>query len=352
MRGANFSQYKAFIPGEIFTASDANSMQSTIISNLDLSGIGSYFTNNTEFGTTADPYPSGSPSIPSTALVWAHYVHYQFLQLLTKIATLTGGTVPTYWWEDPVSDTISLSDSVTSKSADYILTAANCNGRTTFTNSAAVKFTLPAATAGLMVEFEINHSGGIKFARTGSDTFSIGVTTGLTACPVGGTAYDVIVGGKYKAICLVAGVWTLRRYGVQPRFLASITTDYTINSGADRLVAFDIEEVDNNAEYDNATNYKYTPLIPGIYDVTIQCEISAFPVSFSSLKAFIDGASFKSLRCDNPGASTIRLPVTIHFEYVFTGTTYLQAYANFGTTAVIQSGGATDAAFSAIRRAD
>ena len=50
-----------------------------------------------------------------------------------------------------------------------------------------------------------------------------------------------------------------------PYFHVYLGSDQSVSSGATHKVAFDTEVYDSNSDYDNSTNYRYTPTIAGKY---------------------------------------------------------------------------------------
>lgn len=163
-------------------------------------------------------------------------------------------------WKYLSINSTNVSDSITNITGDTTITAAQMTGRIRFYNSAQAAITLPAATAGLTAEFEINHSGGIRFIRNGSDTFACGGTSSLTAMPAGAT-YDIVVGGLYELTCYVAGVWTVKRRGVQPTFVLHKTDTQSVGTTFEK-VTFATEILDNGSIVSSS---RATPGISGIW---------------------------------------------------------------------------------------
>lgn len=101
-RGADFAQHKTYIAGETITASDRNADSSTILNNLDGSGVGSYYQNAAEMIATSDPYPGGTEAVPANLLTWQQQIQYQVLAILQALDSSI-----TKWVEDaPLAGTI------------------------------------------------------------------------------------------------------------------------------------------------------------------------------------------------------------------------------------------------------
>ena len=74
-----------------------------------------------------------------------------------------------------------------------------------------------------------------------------------------------------------------------PTFSAYRSSNQAITGGVTTKVAFDTEEWDTNSNYDNATNYRFTPTVEGYY------QISSFVFSaYSATTAEILTALYKN----------------------------------------------------------
>jgi len=67
---------------------------------------------------------------------------------------------------------------------------------------------------------------------------------------------------------LPAATGTVMVSGNMPAFSATSTTLTTVTTATFTKIAFQSEEFDTNSYYDNATNYRFTPLIAGYYQVS------------------------------------------------------------------------------------
>jgi len=57
--------------------------------------------------------------------------------------------------------------------------------------------------------------------------------------------------------------------GNMPAFSAYLSTNQTISTGTDTKVQFNTKTFDTANAYDNVTNYRFTPLVAGYYEVTV-----------------------------------------------------------------------------------
>ena len=57
-----------------------------------------------------------------------------------------------------------------------------------------------------------------------------------------------------------------------PAFRVYLTTDTTISDNTDTKIPFDAVRYDVGGYFDNVTNYRFTPLIAGYYNITMGCQ--------------------------------------------------------------------------------
>ena len=55
--------------------------------------------------------------------------------------------------------------------------------------------------------------------------------------------------------------------GTGPAFSAYLSADQSVSSGVVTKIQFDTEEFDTNNNFDNATNYRFTPTVAGYYQI-------------------------------------------------------------------------------------
>ena len=55
-----------------------------------------------------------------------------------------------------------------------------------------------------------------------------------------------------------------------PAFLATLSADQSISNSTLTKVQFNTEVFDTNSNYDNATNYRFTPTVAGYYQLNLQ----------------------------------------------------------------------------------
>ena len=144
-------------------------------------------------------------------------------------------------------------------------------------------------------------------------------TTTLTPAAVSGTT----------TLTLPATTGTVMVNG--PAFSAYANTAQTITSNVFTKIQFNTEEFDTNSNYDNATNYRFTPTVAGYYQV----QVSLLPNTTTTQTAvaiYKNGAQFKLA---NITAASVSAVATALIS--MNGTTdYLEGYAYLvGTTPAI-----------------
>lgn len=135
-----------------------------------------------------------------------------------------------------------------------------------------------------------------------------------------------------------------------PRFSAyASAAAQAVTSGVNTKVQFNTEEYDITSAYDNATNYRFTPLVAGYYQVTVK--VFAGSSSFSALQALLykNGALFKAGSRVPATAANANHGSIVVAEVFMNGTTdYLEGYVNaVGTSPNVLGGNSYDTYFQA-----
>jgi hypothetical protein len=95
-------------------------------------------------------------------------------------------------------------------------------------------------------------TNGLKLISDGSSEIQI-QSNGVTVATINSSGLSMNTG-------------TLAGNG--PTFSAYRSTNQAITGGVTTKVAFDTEEWDTNSNYDNATNYRFTPTVAGYYQIS------------------------------------------------------------------------------------
>lgn len=125
-----------------------------------------------------------------------------------------------------------------------------------------------------------------------------------------------------------------------PAFSAYLNTNQSISSATQTKIQFSVEEFDTNSNYDNSTNYRFTPTVAGYYQITIGSDIAvgSGTISGSQLSIYKNGSRFKTSGGIYGAASEVYL--TCSALIYFNGSTdYVEGYAYIsGTSPVVYSG--------------
>jgi hypothetical protein len=100
----------------------------------------------------------------------------------------------------------------------------------------------------------IQDTAGNNIINESSDTITIGASGDTITIPSGAT---------------ISNLGTASGFGGAntPAFLATLSADQSISDNTLTKVQFNTEVFDTNSNYDNATNYRFTPTIAGKYFV-------------------------------------------------------------------------------------
>ena len=136
-----------------------------------------------------------------------------------------------------------------------------------------------------------------------------------------------------------------------PAFSAYRSGNQTPSSNTWTKVQFQAEEFDTNSNYDNATNYRFTPTVAGYYQVNAILDLGGSGVSFTLSAFYKNGSQFKNIGYISNSAEIIHTGSSLIY---MNGTTdYLEVYVYItassptiygATTAVVFSGSLVRAA--------
>ena len=129
-----------------------------------------------------------------------------------------------------------------------------------------------------------------------------------------------------------------------PAFSAYLGSTQTVTSGANVKVQCNTEEFDTNSNYDNATNYRFTPTVAGYYQVNARTDNGSSTngsqctaVIYKNGSAFKTGVQFSLTSAQYAEGANVSCLV-----YCNGSTDYIEFYVNVtGTVAAISAGAAT-----------
>jgi len=134
--------------------------------------------------------------------------------------------------------------------------------------------------------------------------------------------------------------------GNGPAFSAYRNLNQSISSSTWTKVQFDTEEFDTNSNYDNATNFRFTPTVAGYYQVIVNLSVAPSGNINSSMAAiYKNGSKFKSSQQLVTSNGSNWAAVTA-LMYLNGSTDYIEGYV-YGTTSPIVAGSSTDTFFQA-----
>lgn len=118
--------------------------------------------------------------------------------------------------------------------------------------------------------------------------------------------------------------------GNGPAFSAYVASNQSISSSTNVKIPFNTEEFDTNSNYDNATNYRFTPTVAGYYQIN-----SAIGSIAGSTRAFAmiykNGSEFKR---GNDSSASVNSVALSSLVYANGSTDYFEIYlyTNVGGT--------------------
>lgn len=169
-----------------------------------------------------------------------------------------------------------------------------------------------------------------------------------------GTVTGISAGGLPDAIItqpdLAANV-----AGNGPAFSAYNNANQSITSATWTKVQFQVEEFDTNSNFDNATNYRFTPSVAGYYTVTAALDIYAGGTSITNtlIAIYKNGSGAKRGYGASISATEVYTPVAA-LIYLNGSTDYVECYVNAtsaGSITVSNGGGVTSYFQASLARA-
>jgi hypothetical protein len=155
----------------------------------------------------------------------------------------------------------------------------------------------------------------------------------------------------------LSGVLTLQQNGVSlpnggvaPAFSAYASSNISIPNNTFTKVAFQTEEFDTNSNYDNATNYRFTPTVAGYYQVNSQIAWGVTTTTSGTIIAiYKNGTRFKDgsgIIGSNVWGNQNNVACLISMNG---STDYIEVYAyqNSGGAVNVNSGGPNNTYFQA-----
>jgi hypothetical protein len=114
--------------------------------------------------------------------------------------------------------------------------------------------------------------------------------------------------------------------GVAPAFSAYANASQTINNVSATKIQFNTKEFDTNNNFDNVTNYRFTPTVAGYYQVTSQVNYVAGLISNAIIWIYKNGSAFKRGNRSYSGGTTFAGINISSLVYMNGSTDYIEIY--------------------------
>ena len=116
-------------------------------------------------------------------------------------------------------------------------------------------------------------------------------------------------------------------YPKVPSFSAYQSSSQTLSTSTNTKIQYQTERFDTNSNYDNVTNYRFTPTIEGYYQVNASLGVGASPTGVYT-QIFKNGSLYEG----SYDAGHTTLTSTVSSLVYLNGTTdYIEIYGNFGS---------------------
>jgi len=199
---------------------------------------------------------------------------------------------------------------------------------------------LPSQTSNATYYLTSDGTNAIWKAQTALTVANTQVTGLITSGQIASVANTQITGNIIQSQ-IATGV-----AGTGPAFSAYKTVSQSISSSTFTKITFPSEDYDTNNNFDNSTNYRFTPTIAGYYLIGAGYNAAAGGVpSRTILDIYKNGSQVKRLfdtstRCDN-ASGTVML-------YLNGSTDYLEVYAYIVASSPQIYGSASDTFFTGV----
>jgi gamma-glutamyl phosphate reductase len=129
-------------------------------------------------------------------------------------------------------------------------------------------------------------------------------------------------------LTLPAATGTVMVSGNMPAFSAYLASAQSLTSGVFTKVALNTEEFDTNGNFDNATNYRFTPTVAGYYQISANVGIATTGNITTAIGSiYKNGARFKDGNFTSASSSGTGFYSVVSALIYFNGSTdYVELY--------------------------
>jgi hypothetical protein len=120
-----------------------------------------------------------------------------------------------------------------------------------------------------------------------------------------------------------------------PAFEAYVSADQTITDNVMTKIQFDTELFDTNSDYDNSTNYRFTPTVAGKYSVyaNVMARAGNANLDYYLLDIYKNGSAVRRTQIDSTGIELDNINIVNNITLDFNGTTdYVEVFAQINDT--------------------
>jgi hypothetical protein len=154
------------------------------------------------------------------------------------------------------------------------------------------------------------------------------------------------VAGAVNSTYLLDGAVTQAKLGTGvagngPAFSAYSSGNQNISSSTYTKIALQTEEFDTNSNFDNATNYRFTPTVSGYYQINGEGYCAGTAITLALISIYKNGSLLKIGSTYN-GTAINEFSSSVSSVVYFNGSTdYVELYANIVATSPRLVGGAS-----------
>jgi hypothetical protein len=276
---------------------------------------------------------------------------------VTSVAALTLGTTGTDLSSSVATGTttpvITLNVPTASATNRGVLSAADW---TTFNSKGSGTITSVTGTAPVVSSGGTTPAISMAAANTTTDGYLTSTDWNTfngkgagTVTSVTGTAPVVSSGGATPAISMAAASTSVSGYltstdwntfnskDAGPSFSAYQSSAQTLSSNTWTKINLQTEEWDTNSNFDNTTNYRFTPTVGGYYQVNGAVAISSVNTSITTA-LYKNGSNFK---ISNQSNANMYIGNVSALVFLNGSTDYIEMYCNIGLGQALSAGSVT-----------